>query len=397
MNTKLLIGVLVLVSAIGAAGTYYLVSGKDKKIPETLPTYFSYSQDELRTMQGLSSEVTFNSSDLVRFDEITYQLIAKTSQEEGLKDDASKIYAYLMMAERDFAFVSHAISGKFAGKPDLLLKRVLCAYFEKGCDTIIISAENDPYSEKIAEYVLLKIRERMAEEASSRKQVTIRSGETLWSGEQPSIGIFTPSNKGWFIVSGDQFRSEPPFELDSKEFKEEIAVTKGKLEKASTEEKFATVNWAGGPGTKMLPGQLLQLATERMSTAGVSLSKFILVRSLVAAAVADADTAVFDTKYAYQVKRPYMVDPTIITIMPTPNHPSYTSGHSTLSMAGAVVLARLFPEDANFWLEKAEEAGMSRVWGGIHYMMDHEAGKILGRKVGEEAIKTIPDISKIGE
>jgi len=79
-------------------------------------------------------------------------------------------------------------------------------------------------------------------------------------------------------------------------------------------------------------------------------------------------------KYAYWAIRPNQLDPSITTLFPNPNHPSYPSAHAALSGAQAVMLAYLFPRDAEFFRRLAEEAGESRLWAGIHYRSDLLAG-----------------------
>lgn len=66
--------------------------------------------------------------------------------------------------------------------------------------------------------------------------------------------------------------------------------------------------------------------------------------------------------------------------------PAYTSGHSTFSGAAAEVLAYLFPDQADTLRALAEEAAISRLYGGIHYRFDSEAGLEGGRSVGALAV-----------
>ena len=84
-----------------------------------------------------------------------------------------------------------------------------------------------------------------------------------------------------------------------------------------------------------------------------------------------------------------MRDPSIHTIMPTPNHPSYPAGHSTLSATAATLLSFYFPENKKKWEELASVASDSRVWGGIHFPIDVKQGLILGHKVGEAVIAKV--------
>ncbi|MEP6647881.1 MAG: phosphatase PAP2 family protein, partial [Saprospiraceae bacterium] len=73
-------------------------------------------------------------------------------------------------------------------------------------------------------------------------------------------------------------------------------------------------------------------------------------------------------------------------ILGTPNFPSYTSGHSTFSFAGATVLTHFFPDDAATFTAYADEAAISRIYAGIHYRFDVEAGKQQGINVGNYSV-----------
>jgi membrane-associated phospholipid phosphatase len=70
----------------------------------------------------------------------------------------------------------------------------------------------------------------------------------------------------------------------------------------------------------------------------------------------------------------------------TPAHPSYPSGHACTSGAAAEVLAASFPGETAQLQAMAKEAGMSRLYGGIHFTSDIESGLELGRKIGLRAI-----------
>ena len=95
-------------------------------------------------------------------------------------------------------------------------------------------------------------------------------------------------------------------------------------------------------------------------------------------------------------------DPTWTPLLTTPGHPSYSSGHSSVSAAAATVLGDFFCDDSiaftdtnelsaggatvtrsfdGFW-EAAEEAANSRLYGGIHWRFDNEVGLETGREIG---------------
>ncbi|MFN2568946.1 MAG: phosphatase PAP2 family protein [Candidatus Dormibacteria bacterium] len=73
----------------------------------------------------------------------------------------------------------------------------------------------------------------------------------------------------------------------------------------------------------------------------------------------------------------------------TPVFPSYVSGHSTYSAAAAEVLSLLFPQHADRFAAMAREAAVSRLYAGIHYRSDNEAGLVLGRKVGQAVVDVV--------
>ena len=81
------------------------------------------------------------------------------------------------------------------------------------------------------------------------------------------------------------------------------------------------------------------------------------------------------------------IDPNWLSFITTPPFPSYVSGHSTTSGAAATVLAAFFPGQAAQLAAMAEEAAISRLYGGIHYRSDNEAGLELGRRVGGVAVR----------
>ncbi len=74
------------------------------------------------------------------------------------------------------------------------------------------------------------------------------------------------------------------------------------------------------------------------------------------------------------------------TIAGTPNFPAYTSGHSVFSAAAAEVLTYLFPQDGSVFQDWAEEAAISRVYGGIHWTFDAKVGTNHGRNVAQYTI-----------
>ena len=92
----------------------------------------------------------------------------------------------------------------------------------------------------------------------------------------------------------------------------------------------------------------------------------------------------------------------------TPPFPEYTSGHSTISASAAEVLTSLFGDDMAFtdsseleyalpvrsfpsFRKAAEEASISRVYGGIHFRSGCENGNALGKQVGQAVVRAVQD------
>ena len=97
----------------------------------------------------------------------------------------------------------------------------------------------------------------------------------------------------------------------------------------------------------------------------------------------DVINACFDAKFAYYLIRPSQANPLINLPIGLPNHPSYPSGHSCVTSAYATVLASLFPDESERLQGMVVEAGLSRMYGGLHYRFDCEVGQELGRNVAE--------------
>ncbi len=386
MKSRWLVSALALVILSGLILSHRLTTSSRGG---ALLTYFDYTPDELASLRGLASKQQITPEDLYKWDDTAFDLVSKNTLVTGFDPNTSIIYAYLLVAQRDAAFLSFNAKRTFAGSIAPASREVLCLFFRNACSVIGSDEETDGYSDALAQIVLRKVKARILEDDRMVRPYQSKTGPQYWLGPEPMIGLADGSRKTWFIESGSQFRAPPPPSHDSTAFKEELANVKEGLASLDDKRRKAVISWAGGPGTKTPPGQLIEIADEYMRAKGVPLEKVLLVRSTLAMTIADAVIAVFDSKYTYWVKRPFMMDRSIRTVMPTPNHPSYPAGHSTLSAAAATILSHYFPEARDTWQALAREAGLSRVWGGIHFPMDNEQGLILGDRVAREAIRQL--------
>lgn len=100
----------------------------------------------------------------------------------------------------------------------------------------------------------------------------------------------------------------------------------------------------------------------------------------------DAILSSFDGKYTYWLIRPSQADPGITLPISLPNHPSYPSNHASADGALAGILEAEFPAERKRLEQITEEAAVSRLYGGIHYRFDKDAGLALGRAAAAKAL-----------
>jgi hypothetical protein len=355
-----------------------------------LPTYFAYTQAEKDSLYQLNSKHKITQEELEKWDTIVFDLVKKNKLGDA---HASRIYAYLYTAQRDAAYLSYNVKHSFMGSIDAISAKVLCLFFTHDCSNLANSVGHDPYSAELADMVTNKVKARMQEDDTKTKLYPEKPAAFYWAGIRPYFGQDTGSWKTWLIQSGNEFRVPAPPAYDSPEWQHQLQITTTALKNISNEQKKAVIFWAGNPGTITPPGQWLDIANHYMRSNDVPLAKVLLVRSVLAMTIADAVIAVFDSKYSYWMKRPNMLDKTIQTIMPTPNHPSYPAGHATISGAASTVLIYYFPDAKITWEKYAYEASYSRVWGGIHFTNDTEQGLTLGKHVGDRAISVEPKLT----
>ena len=197
----------------------------------------------------------------------------------------------------------------------------------------------------------------------------------------PAIG----GMRTFFADSGNSFRPVTAPAPGTTRFTTDIAEVRAYTEAPTAETTRIAKFYDMTTGT-LAGGFWNERATEliRRHATGERQSATVLVT--LNAAMMDALVACHDAKYVYWVPRPSQADPSIKPLIGVPNHPSYPSNHSCLSTAAAQVLAHFFPQERSRMESIATEAGVSRIYAGLHYRFDVEAGEDIGRKVANVAI-----------
>lgn len=152
------------------------------------------------------------------------------------------------------------------------------------------------------------------------------------------------------------------------------------------------------------PGHWIRIACSVAEKEKFDAMKTASILSKTAIAVADAFISAWEAKFVYNYIRPETfinryIDKDWTPLIQTPAFPEYPSAHSVASSAAATILTKIagdkyaFTDSAevpfgrptrkfNSFYEAADEASISRLYGGIHFKTAIEKGKEQGRKIG---------------
>jgi len=241
-------------------------------------------------------------------------------------------------------------------------------------------------------------------------------------GSGPGVWVPTPSAflpyllPQWgFVVpfamsSSSQFRPPGPPSLDSQRYAadyNEVKQLGAAVGSTRTEEQtLIALFWADGAGTETPPGHWNSIAQTIAAARSNTLEENARLFALLNIAMADAAICAWDAKYTFDFWRPVtaidFAEPELnwMSFIVTPPFPDYVSGHSTFSGAAATVVALFYDtEDLPFTtgsdflpgvyrsfptcLDAAEEAAVSRLYGGIHFRSANEDGLQAGISIGE--------------
>jgi PAP2 superfamily len=212
-------------------------------------------------------------------------------------------------------------------------------------------------------------------------------------------------NRPFAMPNGAQCKlPAPPYyseDKDSEFFKQALEVFETK-KKITPEQRAIARFWSDDPMLSPTPpGHWISIALQIFERDRISFDKSAEVLALLGIAEADAFIGCWNVKFQYDLLRPVtyirrLMDPKWEPLLNTPPFPEYPSGHSVQSAAAAEVLTKLFGDNFAFedathqkdglkprafasFRAAAEEAGISRLYGGIHYRAAIERGLEQGR------------------
>jgi hypothetical protein len=266
---------------------------------------------------------------------------------------------------------------------------------------------------------------------STYTRYTPRKQEGYWYPTPPAyMGAVEPqwaTVRPFYLDSATQFapRAPAPFSKDTtssfyRQMMEVYEVTRG----LSRDQREIAGFWDCNPFAVSFSGHVA-IGLKRISpgghwmgitgiacrNSGLSLDSAILVHAVVATTLHDAFISCWQEKYTSDRIRPETainkyLDSEWRPLLQTPPFPEYSSGHSVVSSAASVVLTNFLGEGFSFtdtseiyfglperhfnsFYEAANEAAISRLYGGIHFRDACEEGFAQGKKVGHFVLNSL--------
>jgi hypothetical protein len=221
----------------------------------------------------------------------------------------------------------------------------------------------------------------------------IAKGETPWYSLEspkrpPMLPLFGKVKTFLFdSLTAISLRPGPPPSTSSQQMKTETDEIYQFVKNPTQAQTSIVQFWADGVGTYTPPGHWDAIACEDFIGKNFSEVRWARDMALLNMSLMDAAIVCWDTKYFYFNPRPSQLNPDIKTTTGVPNFPAYISGHSTFSGAAATILGYIVPERATAYSDMAQEASMSRMYGGIHYRSDCATGLVVGKNIGNYAVQ----------
>jgi hypothetical protein len=303
------------------------------------------------------------------------------------------------------------------------------AAFDVLHESMLAEIPNGPREKKglawgasVATQILLQ---RANDGSDATMAAPIGSGPGYWVPTGPAFASFLMPQWGFVtpfcMTSSAQFRPAGPPALDSEKYAQDFTEVKmlgGAVGSSRTEDQSQIARfWADGGGTETPPGHWNHIAQDVSAAQGNTLDQNARLFALLNMAMADAGICAWDAKYVFSNWRPVTAirnaesdgndatesDAAWTSFIGTPPFPDYVSGHSTFSGAAATVLGIFYgSDDISFstgsdflpgvirsfesFSSAANEAAMSRVYGGIHFRFASDDGLSGGLAIGEWTI-----------
>jgi len=304
-------------------------------------------------------------------------LIKATIQDPGGPSFPSDYAAAAAAASEVLAYIFPTRAKAFAARAEEAMQARLLAGVEYPSDVVA----GRVVGQKIA---ALAIARGQSDHADAKWSGSVPEGPGKWKGSNP-IAPLTATWKPWVLARPDELRPPAPPAFDSEVVKDALGELKTFSRTPKTNHRAIYWEVYGGARAHALWNEVARM---KVAEYGAALPPLTVSRVFAALNIAflDAAIACWDAKYAYWYIRPSQLDAELKPVFPPPNHPSYPAAHGCLSTAAATVLADVFQVDHDKLLAQGKEAAEARIWAGIHYRFDIDAGQDIGRKVAARTL-----------
>ncbi len=334
----------------------------------------------------------------------------------------SSLCDYNIAAFQAFAIVGKALIFSEA-KMNAFITEVHQEYREMGAPAKVLAASLE-YGEAVADHILAWADTDHYKQTRTFPKFDIRPEEGRWQPTPPDymegIEPHWREIRTMVIDSATQFTPPlpSPYDLtDGSPFHKEVMEVYETVNKLDDEQTEIAKFWDCNPYVSHHKGHVM-FATKKITPGGhwmgiaelaakkdsADMMKSAATYALTSIALFDAFISCWDEKYRSNLIRPETVinrhfDDAWVPLLQTPPFPEYTSGHSVISAAAAEALTQIYGDNFSFddtvelayglpvrsftsFRAASEEAAISRLYGGIHYMPAIDNGVEQGRKLG---------------
>ncbi|WP_067032913.1 vanadium-dependent haloperoxidase [Allomuricauda sp. CP2A] len=285
------------------------------------------------------------------------------------------------------------------------------------------------FGNQMADHIMAWVKKDGYKERSAMSRYQINHNDPgTWQPTPPNYMEAIEPNwstlRPFTLKASDQFVPAPPTQFDSipsSQFYKETMYVYESVNNLNEENLAKAKFWDCNPNISYTQGHVMyykqqispgghwiMIACQVAKAEKLNPMKASEVLAKTAVTIADAFISCWTAKYETQLIRPetYInryIDPDWKPILQTPAFPEYTSGHSVASSSAATMLTHLLGDNYSFvdstevnyglpprsfksFRHAADEAAISRLYGGIHYMPAIKNGVEQGKKVGEHAI-----------
>jgi hypothetical protein len=314
------------------------------------------------------------------------------------------------MAESLRSFISMASAANLA-KIDSL-EQVFNDQYKKEAPPIVLK-NSIAYGKRVAKSIFdWSKSDGFAEAAAKNSSYIIPTGLGLW--EQTPPGFVFPVNvyvneTRTFVKNSPALTLAPPpipySEVVGSDFYNQVNDVYNHSLAPTADEVIIVKTWGEFPGNYTQALRYTMIGIQLVDEADLTLDVAALAFAKHHMAMLEAVTCVFNSKYTYNNMRPItyirnvMGHTTWLSLNTTPPHPEYPAAHACVGRASSRTLESIFGQNYAFTdqthaslygtrsysslKEYSDEAGWSRVLGGIHYYPSVLAGSAQGEKVGD--------------